>query len=151
MVVRSKRHHNGSSARRIGPYRCRHIVEGLFILGLIIHQDGLPVRLYQQFSGGKEPGEWEEVGREGVFEDGRVDGLASRWVELVRGVVLSWVVDESSGPATTDLDGEMSWNKFQLVERHTIIKLPSSRVSLRGRLVAVLECLTSTYTVGYHL
>ena len=111
----------------------------------------MPVRLYQQLSGGKEPGEREEVCREGVFENRRVDGLASRWVELVSGVVLSWVVDESSGPATTDLDGEISWNKFQLVERHTIIKLPSSSVSLRGRLVGVLECLTSTHTVGYHL
>jgi len=74
----------------------------------------LPVRLYQQLSGGKKPGEREEVGREGVFEDRRADGLASRWVELVSGVVLSWVVDESSGPATTDLDGVMSWNKFKL-------------------------------------
>jgi hypothetical protein len=33
--------------------------------------------LYQQLSGGKKPGKREEVGREGVFEDRRVNGLAS--------------------------------------------------------------------------
>ena len=33
----SKRHHDGARASRIGLYRCRHIVEGLFILSFIIH------------------------------------------------------------------------------------------------------------------
>ena len=48
-----------------------------------------------------------------------MNGLGSRRAELVSGVFLPWVAEESSGPTTTNLDGDISCNEFQLQRSDT--------------------------------
>ena len=49
-----------------------------------------------------------------------VEGLfILSFISLKGGVVLPWVAEESSGPTTTNLDGAISCNKFQLERSDT--------------------------------
>jgi hypothetical protein len=136
VVGGGERQHDGTSAGGVDTDSIRNIIQRSFFVGVIVQKRSGPVGLDEELSRGKEPGQREQVGGEGSREQVEVDGaFASRWEELIGGVILTRVIDVATVSATSDLTESGEYvsicRRYWLQGlRLTMIMEPSSNVSL---------------------
>ena len=109
----------------------RNVVELVFSVGLVIKHLGSPVCLDKQVSTWEQPGQGEQVGREGGSEDIQPDRVAFRGEEFICRVVLD---ERSDKPKLLSI--QLTCPALLTNPPHWLppmmIRLPSSSVSKVG-------------------